>query len=250
MLRFPGNLRLIQKELEITIKASTNEIFPVKIQPGKAKVIELMEQIERKLGVPIKDQKLCHGEARLSDAPQRSLPEEFICSVEPTLIIIVPEYILVTVEDLISGDTKIVKIDKEKTLKDLMEEMTSCNLQENEEAMFYVNGKELCPSKDTGTLTSLGVSSGSKMELKVTITFIDVYVACISAVILSPGFWPYRCGLQETFKDLLNKIEAKGSTGKLEGATFLTQERVFDAEKDTGSLQSMSSIIKTKLSKC
>lgn len=248
MLRSPGNFRLIRKVLEITIKASTNEIFPVKIRPGKAKVIELMEEVEKKLGVPIKDQKLCHGEDRLSDAPQRGLPEKLICSLEPTLAVTVPEYILITVEDLISGATEIVKIDKEKTLTDLMQEIPSCrNLKENEEAMFYVNGKELCPSKDTGTLESVGVSSGSKMELKVTITFIEVHVACMSAFVLSPGFW-YRCGPQETFRDLLNKVEAMGSTGKLEGATFLMEERVFDAEKDTGSLQGVYSIIETLLS--
>ena len=238
MLRSPGNFRLIQKELEITIKASTNEIFPVTIRPGKAKVIDLMEEVEKKLGVPIKDQKLCHGEDRLSDAPQRGLPEKLICSLKPTLVVIVPEYILITVEDLICGTTKIVKIDKEKTLTDLMEEMPSCrNLKENEEAMFYVNGKELCPSKDEETLTKLGISSGSKMEVKVQITFIDIYVNGLRGILPTRSF-VFRCDPQETFRDLLNKVvEASSNTAMLDGATFSTQERIFDPEKDIGPLQ-------------
>ena len=69
-----GNLRLIDSELEITVEASTTERFPVKIRPSKAKVIDLMAEIEQKLGIPVKDQKVYHGMARISDAPRRGLP--------------------------------------------------------------------------------------------------------------------------------------------------------------------------------
>ena len=233
-----GNLRLIDSELEITVEASTNEIFPVKIRPGKAKVIDVMEQIERKLGVFIRDQKLYHGKARLSKAPQRGLPEELICSLQPTVVVIVPEFIFITVEDSVSGNSSIVKIDKEKSLSDLMEEIPSCrNLQENEEAMFYVNGKKLCASKDEETLTKLGISSGSKTEVKVEITFIDIYVNGLPDILPTRSF-VFRCDPQETFRDLLNKVvEASSNTAKLDGATFSTQERIFDPEKDIGPLQ-------------
>lgn len=221
---------------------STNEAFPVKIRPGKAKVIDLMVQIERKLEVPIKDQKLYHRNSRLSNTPQRGLPEELICSLEPTVVVIVPEYILITVEESVTGNSSIVKIDKEKSLTDLMEEIPSCrNMQENKRAMFYVNGKELCPSKDEGTLTSLGISSGSKVELKVTISFIEINVAGLPGVSSRREIW-FRCEPQETFGDLLNKIEARHNRGKLEGATFTSEQRVFDPEEDTCPLQGISFI--------
>ena len=201
-----------------------------------------MAQIERKLEVPIKDQKLYHGKSRLSNTPQRNLPEELICRLEPTVVVIVPEYILITVEDSGSSNSSIVKIDKEKSLTGLMEEIPSCkNMQENERAMFYVNGKELCPSKVKGTLTSLGISSGSKVELKVTISFIEITVACLPGV-LSRRKVRFRCEPQETFKDLLNKVEARHNTGKLKGATFALDHRVFDPEEDTCPLQGISFI--------
>ena len=240
MLKSSGNLRLIDTELEVTVEASSNEIFPVKIRPGNAKVIDVMEQIERKLEVPIKDQKLYHGKSRLSKAPQRGLPAELICSLQPTVVVIVPEYILITVEDSVSGNTNIVKIDKERSLTDLMEEMPSCrNLQENQQAIFYVNGKALYPPKDEGTLTSLGISSGSKIEVKVEITFIEIRVAGLPGLLPRQEVW-FRCCPHETFRDLLNKVEARSNTIKLEGATFTTQQRVFDPEEDTCSLKGMS----------
>ena len=67
----PGNLRnlrLIDAELEITVEASSSERFPVKIQPSKANVIDLMAVIEEKLGIPVKDQKVYYGKTRLSHA--------------------------------------------------------------------------------------------------------------------------------------------------------------------------------------
>lgn len=166
MLKSGGNLRLIDAELEITVEASSDVFFPIKIKPGKAKVHDLMEQIERQLDVPVKDQKLYHGKTRLSDAPRRGLPDQLICSLQPTVVVLVPEYITITVV-VNGGDTSSVKIDKAKSLRDLIEEIPSCrNLPKNKEGMFYFNGKELCPSKDKGTLTSLGICSGSKLEFK------------------------------------------------------------------------------------
>ena len=223
--------------MEITIQTSAKEIFHVKIHPGKAKVIDLMEQIERKMEIPIKDQKLFHGKARLSDAPGRGLPEQLICSLDPNLVVIVPEYIQITVEDVLSGATNIVKIDKKKTLIDLMEEIPSCkSLQENEEATFYVRGQPLCPSKEDGSLESLGISSGSKVQVEVKIAFIEIIVTALSRILpmRSSGF---RCRPEETFRDLLKSVKARGNIQKLEGATFSMQERVFDPEKDVGPLQ-------------
>ena len=237
MLKSPGNLRLIDAELQVTVEASNNEIFPVKIRAGNAKVIDVMKQIEGKLEVPIKDQKLYHGKSRLSNSPQRGLPAELICSLQPTVVVIVPEYIFITAEDSVSGNTSIVKIDKERSLADLMEEIPSCrNLQDNQQAIFYVNGKALFPSKDTGTLTSLGISSGFRMEVKVEITFIEIGVVGLPGILPRQEVW-FRCDPQETFKDLLNKVEARSNTGKFEGAKFSMQQRVFDPEKDTCPLQ-------------
>lgn len=96
---YPGGARLIATELEITIEASSKEIFQVKIHPGRAKVRDIMEQIERKLKVPVKNQKLYHERTRLSDAPSRGLPFRLICSPRPTVVVIVPDYIDITAED-------------------------------------------------------------------------------------------------------------------------------------------------------
>ena len=65
-----GNLRLIDSELEITVEASSTERFPVKIRPSKAKVIDLMAGIEENLGIPVKDQKVYHGMARIQTPPR------------------------------------------------------------------------------------------------------------------------------------------------------------------------------------
>ena len=164
-----GNLRLIDSELEITVEASSTERFPVKIRPSKARVIDLMAGIEENLGIPVKDQKVYHGMARISDAPQRCLPPKLISSLQPTVVVIVPEYINITVQDLDSGENCIVKVDKAKTLKDLVDEISLCkNMSETEKAAvtFYFKGQRLCPSENDQSLSSLGFGSGSKIEMK------------------------------------------------------------------------------------
>ena len=172
MVKSPGNLRnlrLIDAELEITVEASSSERFPVKIQPSKANVIDLMAVIEEKLGIPVKDQKVYYGKTRLSDAPRRSLPSKLICSLRPSVVVIVPEYITITVEDMESGEGCIVKVDKAKTLKDLVDEISLCkNMSETEKAAvtFYFKGRGLCPSENDQSLSSLGFGSGSKIEMK------------------------------------------------------------------------------------
>ena len=172
LVKSPGNLRnlrLIDAELEITVEASSSERFPVKLRPSKANVIDLMEVIEEKLGIPVKDQKIYHGKTRLSDAPRRSLPSKLICSLRPSVVVIVPEYITITVEDMESGEACIVKVDKAKTLKDLVDEISLCrNLSENEKAAvtFYFKGEGLCPSDNDQSLSSLGFGSGSKIQMK------------------------------------------------------------------------------------
>ena len=167
VVKSPGNLRLIESELEVTVEASSCERFPVKIRPGKTKVIDLMKVVAEKLEIPVEDQKVYHGRTRLSDAPQTSLPSKLICDLQPTVVVIVPEYITITVEDVDSGEDCIMKVDKAKTLKDFVDEIPLCrNLQENEKATFHFKGEELCPSKIGQTLSSLGFSNGSKLKLK------------------------------------------------------------------------------------
>ena len=107
------NLRLIDTELEIIIETSIETNLSLRVHPGRAKVRDVVEQIERKLKVPLRDQNLYHGRARLSDAPRRGLPYGLICSPQPTLILIIPEYIHITVENE-KGVLYTITIDKEK----------------------------------------------------------------------------------------------------------------------------------------
>ena len=171
LVKSPGNLRnlrLVDAELEITVEVSSSERFPVKLRPSKANVIDLMEVIEEKVGIPVSDQEIYHGKTRLSDAPRRSLPSKLICSIQPSVVVIV-RYITITVEDMESGDGCIVKVDKRKTLKNLVDEISLCkNMSENEKASvtFYFKGEGLCPSENDQSLSSLGFSSGSKIEMK------------------------------------------------------------------------------------
>ena len=201
-----------------------------------------MEQIERELKVPILDQKLYFGKARLSDTPRRGLPHKLICSPQPTVVAIVPEYIHITVEDQ-NGESNAVKIDKEKSLRALMDELPSCSyLQENEEAMFHFNGKQLCPTKNKGALTSLGVSSGSRLELKVKILFIEVFIEVSFLDHTSPT--SVRCSPQDTFQDLVKKIKIKGKKREQKSVTFVMKERVFDPDQDKGPLQGKTVIFR------
>ena len=228
------NLRFINNELKITIETSTSETnFSVEVHPGRAKVCDVMKQIERKLNVPIRDQKLYYGRTRLSDAPRRGLPYGLICSPQPTLVVIVPEYIQIAVEEE-NGDIHTIKMDKEKSLAALMKEIPSCSfLQENEEAILCFKGRQMFPARDEGTLTSLGLCSGSKLELKVNIIFILVQVCFPNG---SPAT-KVRCSPQETFKDLVKKLEMEGKKRKLGKVIFAMEERVFDPDQDKAPLQ-------------
>ena len=91
----------------------------------------------------------------------------------------------------------------------------------------------MCPAKDEGTLTSLGLISGSKLELKVNIIFITVQV-CF------PNLLPFvsvTCSPHETFKDLVKKLETGRKRTELEKVTFAMRERVFDPDQDKAPLQ-------------
>lgn len=235
-------MKLIDTELKITIEASSKDMFSIKVHPGRTKVRDVMEQIERKLEVPKKDQKLYLGKTRLSDAPMEGLPHKLICSANPTILVIVPECIQVTLVDQ-TGKSIVVKIDKEKGLRALMEEISQrINLQENEEAMLYFEGRQLCPSKDKGNLTSLGIFTGSKLVLKVEILFIEIKVWFSDG---SPTI-SVRCSPQETFQDLMKKIGKKGKKPRRERVVFAVEERVFDPDQDQGSLQGTTSCYSLK----
>ena len=227
------NLRLIDAKLQVTVEASSNEVLQVNVHPGRATVHGLMEEIERKLNVHVKDQELYYGRVCLSDTPLRSLPEELICNSEPTVRLLVPEYISISLEDLITGDSSIVKIEEGKTLRDLVKELPSYRrLSENEEVVFCFNGKELRHSKEEETLASLGICSGSKLEFKVEFTLIKVRVAGLTHNVERVFVRP-----QDTFRDLLKQLEDISKTEKLQGVTFGTRERIFDPDEDTGPLQ-------------
>ena len=228
------DLRLIDAEISITVtaEACSNCPFPIKVHPGKVKVHYLMEQIEGKIQVPIRDQKLYHEGNLLSAAPSSYLPDKLICSPRPSVNVIIPEYIHITVEDQ-SGHSHSVKVDKEKNLKAVIEEITlCCNLQENEEATFTFNAKHLCPSKDKGTLSSLGICSGSKLELTVRILYIEVKVFFSD----NSSSVSVKCDPQETFRDLVTKILKRRNRRKCR-VTFVIDGREFDPNKDKGPLQ-------------
>ena len=228
---------MIDTELTITIEASSKDMFSIKIHPGRTKVRDVMEQIERKLEVPNKDQKLYFGKTRLSDTPRKCLPHKLICNPKPTLLVIVPECIQVILVDQ-NEKAIVINVDKEKGLGALIEEISPrINLQENEEAILYFKGRQLCPSKDKGTLTSLGLSTGSRLELKVEILFIEIKVWFSDG---SPSI-SVRCSPQETFKDLMKNIGKKGKAPSHEGAVFAVNERVFDPDQDLSSMQGTTS---------
>ncbi|XP_044176283.1 uncharacterized protein LOC114960801 isoform X2 [Acropora millepora] len=233
VIESPGNLVLVDVELDVTVEASTNERFQVKIRPGEAKIIDLMQKIEAKLEVPIKDQKLFHGKTRLSDNPQKDLPEELVYSLNRTVVVIVPDYIEVTVENSASGESVTLKIDKEKRLTDLAQGIPSYrNTADNQEAIFLVDGRELSPVQDTGTLTSLGILSGSRVKLVVRVLFIKVFVTG-----LPQGKLTVQCNPLDTFQDLLSHVQSRTKLKEIGDATFSTKGRNFNPKEDLDTLQ-------------
>ena len=234
MVKSPQSLILIDVELNITVEASTSETFQVKIRPGEAKIIDLMRKIEVELEVPIKDLKLFHGKTRLSDSPHKDLPEKLIYSLNRTVVVIVPDYIEITIENLSCARGKSIKlkIDKEKHLSDLVQEIPSCrDMDDNQEVMFLVDGKELSPVQDTGTLTSLGICSGSRVKFEVRVVFIKVFVAGVPQ-----GRLPVQCNPLETFQDLLTHVQSRTYMTEID-ATFSAKGRDFDPKKDLDTLQ-------------
>ena len=233
MIESPGSLILVDVELDVTVEASTNEKFQVKIRPGVAQIIDLMQKIEAELEVPIKDQKLFYGKTRLSDNPHKGLPEKLIYSLNPTLVVIVPDYIEITVENSASGESITLKIDKEKRLTDLVQEIPSYrNMDDNQEAIFLVDGRELSPVLNTGTLTSLGILSGSRVKLVVRVVFIKVFVTG-----LPQGKLTVQCNPLETFQDLLSHVQSRTKLKEIGDATFSTKGRNFNPKKDLDTLQ-------------
>ena len=235
ILETPGDLRLVDAEIAITVTAEPSSSLPftIKVHPGKATVHNLMEQIEVLLQIPIRDQKLYHEGNLLSKAPSRCLPDKLICSPRPAVKVIFPEYIHITVEDQ-SGDLIPLKIDKEKNLRAVLEQIPSCSkLQENEGATFVFNGKQLCPSKDKGTIASLGICSGSKLGLTVRILHIEVKV-CLSD---NSRSFRLKCDPQETFQDLMEKILLEGHNSSKCRLTFTMGGREFDPDQDKGPLE-------------
>ena len=238
VLRTPGNLRLIDAEMTISVtveassKVSYPKTFPIKVHLGRSKVHDLMEQIERRLNVPVSDQKLYYGKILLSGTPRECLPDKLICSPRPAVAVILPEYIHITVEEQ-NGDSHALKIDKEKNLEAVMEEIPSCcNLQENTQVIFYFNEKKLCPFKNKGNLDNLGICSGSRLELKMKILSIEVE-ACFSG-----GSPPVRvrCSPQDTFHDLMENIGVKNDKKEWR-FTFAMDTRIFDPDEDKSPLQ-------------
>jgi len=208
--------------------------FSLKVHPGRVKVRDVMEQVQRKLNVPIRDQKLYHGRTRISNAPRTDLPSGLICSPQPKLMLIVPEYIHITVTNENGRVLHTIQIDKEKSLKAFVEEIPSCSsLQENEEAILYFNGRQIFPTKEEETLTNLGLKSGSRLGLKVNIIFITVHIRFLDG----SQTVHVRCGPQDTFKDLVEKVETEGRRTELEKVIFAMQERVFDPDQDKAPLQ-------------
>ncbi|XP_015771219.1 PREDICTED: uncharacterized protein LOC107349548 isoform X4 [Acropora digitifera] len=233
VIESPGSLILVDVELDVTVEVSTSERCQIKIRPGEAKIIDLMKKIEAELEVPIKDQKLFYGKTRLSDNPHKGLPEKLIYSLNRTLVVIVPDYIEITVENSASGESITLKIDKEKRLTNLVQEIPSCrNMDDNQEVMFLVDGRELSPVKDTGKLKSLGICPGSRVKLEVRVLFIKVFVAG-----LPQGRLTVQCNPLETFQDLLNHVQSRTKMAKIVEATFSTKGRVFDPKKDLNTLQ-------------
>ena len=234
MVESPQSLILVDVELDVTVKASTSERFEVKIRPGEARVIDVMREIEAKLEIPIKDQKLFHGKTRLSDNPHEGLPEKLIYSLSPTVDVIVPDYIEITVKNSANGESVTLKINKEKHLTDLVQVIPSGrNMDDNQEALFFVDGRELSPVQDTGTLTRLGICSGSRVKLEVRVLFIKVFAFGL----LHDQWVTVQRNPLETFQDLLNHVQSRTNLEELGDATFSTKGRDFNPKKDLDRLQ-------------
>jgi len=91
----------------------------------------------------------------------------------------------------------------------------------------------MCPTRDEGTLTSLGLCSGSKLELKVNTIFISVQVRFPNG----SRAINVRCSPHETFQDLAKKLEMEGEKRKLGKVIFAMEERVFDPDQDKAPLR-------------
>lgn len=132
-----------------------------------------------------------------------------------------------------NGDSHSIKIDKEKNLRAVLEEIPPRrNLQENTQVMFHFNEEQLCPFTDERTLNRLGICSGSKLELVIKILFIEVE-ACFSDGTPSVRV---RCSPQDTFQDLVKKIRLKNKREKWR-FTFAMDTRIFDPDQDKSPLQ-------------
>ena len=234
VIESPESLILVDVELDVTVEASTNERFQVKIRPGEAKIMDLMQKIEAELEVPIKDQKLFYGKTRLSDNPRKGLPKELVYSLNRTVVVIVPDYIEVTIENSAIGESVTLKIDKEKRLTDLVREIPSCrNMDDNQEAIFLVDGRKLSPVQDTETLTRLGICSGSRVKLEVRVLFLEVFVFGLP----HDQWLTVHCNPLETFQDLLNHVQSRTKLEEIGDATFSTKGRDFNPKEDMDTLQ-------------
>ena len=187
--------------MKVTIETSTEERFQITVHPGRADVWNIMEEIEHHTDVPAEEQKLYYEESCISNSPWEVLPEALLFAEHPTLVVEVPEYFEITVR--VAEDKVIpVKIDKTKTLRDLQQKVLSCaRLGRRRRVWFIYEGNRLNPNEENGSLESVGITSGSVVDLEFEVLLISVKVQL-----------PNDDGLQievnpnGTFEDLLQKV--------------------------------------------
>ena len=168
-------LTLLSTELQLRVETSTGQTVVVSVNPGRARVIHVMEEIERHTDTPVEDQKLYHGEAPLSDTRWAALPHALFFSDEPRLFVELPTYCQLTVR-IPGEDTVTVKIDPSKTLMDLVRKLPPCAEHEGTRVWFVHNGKRLSALEERGSLESYGVVDGAVMDVELEVEFIAVSV--------------------------------------------------------------------------
>ena len=104
MIESPGSLILVDDERIFALGAS------LYTKLGEAQIINLMQKVEAELEVSLKD-------------PHKYLPKELVYSLNHTVVVIVPDYIEITVENSATGGSITLKIEKEKRLTNLAQEI-------------------------------------------------------------------------------------------------------------------------------
>ena len=226
-----GVLQLLSSELKVTVETTMGQNLQLTVHPGRAKVSDVMEEIKRHTDVPVEEQKLYHGESCISNRPWRALPEALLFVEDPTLLVEVPEYFEISVR--VAEDKVIpVKIDKTKTLRDLQQKVLSCApLGRRRRVWFIYEGNRLNPDEENGSLESVGITSGSVVDVEFEVILISVKVQ-----LPNEDFLQIEVNPNGTVGDLLQKVTTAVDV-ELGENVFVLDGTNLDLQDTSASLQ-------------